>query len=133
MSEGLGLQRPAIGVISIAAAFLSAVALNHQSAEDVYLNIPKYRGEWRELKRNLSLLSANALLPFAPFAISTISCVPGRLPEAVTMVYAIIRPVLADRTKKNDPNDFYSKNTFLASPWSVPSSLFLCSIFLTVI
>jgi hypothetical protein len=36
MSEGLGLQRPAIGVISIAAAFLSAVALNHQSAEDIF-------------------------------------------------------------------------------------------------
>ena len=34
--RGLGLQRPAIGVISIAAAFLSAVALNHQSAEDVF-------------------------------------------------------------------------------------------------
>ena len=36
MSEGLGLQSPAIGVISIAAAFLSAVALNHQSAEDIF-------------------------------------------------------------------------------------------------
>jgi hypothetical protein len=40
MSEGLGLQRPAIGVISIAAAFLSAVALNHQSVEDI-LHIPR--------------------------------------------------------------------------------------------
>jgi hypothetical protein len=36
MSRGLGLQRPAIGVISIAAAFLVAVALNHQYAENIF-------------------------------------------------------------------------------------------------
>ena len=36
MTKGLGLQRPAIGVISIAAAFLVAVALNHQYAENIF-------------------------------------------------------------------------------------------------
>ncbi len=36
MLEGLCLQRPAIGVISVAAAFLAAVALNHQSAENIF-------------------------------------------------------------------------------------------------
>ena len=36
MSKGLGLQRPAMGVISIAAAFLVAVALNHQYAENIF-------------------------------------------------------------------------------------------------
>jgi hypothetical protein len=36
MSKGLYLQRPIIGVISIVAAFLAVVALNHQSAENIF-------------------------------------------------------------------------------------------------
>jgi hypothetical protein len=36
MSKRFYLQRPIIGVISIVAAFLAVVALNHQSAENIF-------------------------------------------------------------------------------------------------
>jgi len=36
MSKGLYLQRPIIAVISIVAAFLAVVALNHQSSENIF-------------------------------------------------------------------------------------------------